>query len=136
MPITYRVDVAAGVVLAEFIGKVTVEEFRQVRADIMAEPGFQHGLHRLTDVRKLTELPGVDELRELASAAAVLQQQEPITVRRGVIVESRVAYGVVRQYQTFLSLAGFEVDILVGSAEAERWLAGLPAVRRLTERGG
>jgi hypothetical protein len=129
MPISYRLDAAQGVIRITFSGRVTVDEFRQSRGGIGNDPGFRPEMHRLTDVRDLTELPGLDELRELARVAAIAQQHEPRTVRRGVIVASQVTYGVVRQYQTFLSLAGYEVDILVGDAEAERWLAGLPAVR-------
>jgi hypothetical protein len=127
MPISYRVDEAAGVIRYHFEGRLTIEEFRRTRAALDADPAYRPYLHRLTDIRDLTALPGIDEMRELARIAATLHQFEPPTVRRGVIVSSPVAYGVVRQYQTFLSLAGYEVDILVGDAETEQWLAGLPA---------
>jgi hypothetical protein len=127
MPISYRVDDAAGVIRYHFEGRLTIEEFRQTRVALDADPRYRPHLHRLTDIRELTALPSIDEMREFARISATLHQFEPPTVRRGVIVASSVAYGVVRQYQTFLSLAGYDVDILVGDAEAAQWLAGLPA---------
>jgi hypothetical protein len=90
-------------------------------------------LHRLTDVRELTALPSTDELRSLAEVGAEARRAEPEGVRRGVIVSSPAAYGVVRQYQAFLEFAGRSVDILASDEEVRLWIAGLPA---RMEKGG
>ena len=126
MPISYDIDQQRGVIFVTFSGRVTVQEFAAQRAAVLSDPRYHEALHRLTDVRDLAELPATEQLREFARVAATAQREEPPGVRRGLVVGSPVTYGVARQYQAFLSSAGFEVDILAGDAEAELWLAGLP----------
>jgi hypothetical protein len=125
MPISYQIDSAAGVVHVGFRGRVTIDEFRAHRAALTSDPLFRVSMHRLTDVRELTELPRMDDLREFAAVSADARRNEPAGVRRGVIVGSPSAYGAIRQYQTFLWLTGYSVDILAGDSEANAWLAGL-----------
>jgi hypothetical protein len=127
MPIGYEIDPRAGVVHVTFRGEVTIAEFRAHRAALTSDAQFDPGMHRLTDIRELTGLPSTEELREFASIAGEARRREPPGVQRGVIVGSPTAYGVIRQYQTFLSLAGFSVDILASDDAARSWLATLPA---------
>jgi hypothetical protein len=129
VPTDYRIDSEAGVMHVRFIGHVTMDEFVSLRSAATSDPQFHPGLHRLTDVRALTELPSIDELRGFAEGSAALRAAEPPGVRRAVLVESPAAFGVSRQYQAFLWLTGGEVDILASEAEAATWLAGLPAAK-------
>jgi hypothetical protein len=133
VPITYRIDADSGVVHVTFQGRVTVDEFREHRKSLVGDAAFRPSMHRLTDVRELTALPSTDELRSLAEVGAEARRNEPAGVRRGVIVSSPAAYGIVRQYQAFLEFAGRSVDILASDEEVRMWIAGLP-VR--TESGG
>jgi hypothetical protein len=132
VPISYRIDVANNVVHVKFAGRVTVEEFRSHRKALVGDAAFKPSMHRLTDVRELTALPSTEELRSLAEVGTEARRKEPDDVRRGVVVGSPAAYGVIRQYQAFLEFAGRTVDILTGAEEVRTWLAGLPAQ---SERG-
>src|SRR5438874_9797024 len=125
MPISYRIDDGGDVVHVSFRGRVTIEEFRDNRATLMSDPRFRPSMHRLTDVRELTELPSTHELRALALLAGEARQGEPEGVRRGVLVGSRAEYGVIRQYQAFLWNIGASVDVLSSDAEADAWLKAL-----------
>jgi hypothetical protein len=134
LPITYRIDADLGVVHVTFQGRVTVDEFRAHRKSLVGDSAFRPWMHRLTDLRELAALPSTDELRSLAEVGAEARRTEPDGVRRGVIVSSPAAYGVVRQYQAFLEFAGRTVDILASDDEVRVWLAGLPATKE--SRGG
>ena len=128
MPISYRIDSAAGVVHVTFRGRVTIEEFRTQYAVLAADPQFRPTMHRLSDARELTELPSLDELRAFAGVIAAARQRELDGVKRAVIVGSAAAYGVGRQYQVFMGLSGAPIDLLHGDAEVAAWLAALPPV--------
>jgi hypothetical protein len=136
MPISYQIDSVSGVVNVSFRGRVTIDEFRAQRAALTSDPLFRSSMHRLTDVRDLTELPRMEDLREFAAVSAEARRKEPAGVRRGVIVGSPSAYGAIRQYQTFLWLAGYSVDILASDAEAKAWLAGLGSQVQESEKSG
>jgi hypothetical protein len=127
LPISYRIDDAGNVVHVSFRGLVTVDQFRAHRAALTGDRAFRPSMHRLTDVRELTELPSMDDLRDLAHVSGDARKREPEGVRRGVIVGSPAAYGAIRQYQAFLWFSGLSVDILAGNEEVQAWLAGLPA---------
>jgi hypothetical protein len=127
VPISYRIDALHGVVHVAFHGRVTLQEFRANRAALMSDPQFSPAMHRLTDLRELTDLPSMDELRDLAHVVTEARKREPEGVRRGVLVGSPAAYGAIRQYQAFLWMANLTVDILSSDEEARTWLAGLPA---------
>jgi hypothetical protein len=130
VPITYRIDSAAGVVHVTFSGRVTVEEFRSQRAALSQDPMFRPEMHRISDARDMTELPSLDELRSFAGVMSAVRLQENAQGRSAVIVGSPGAYGAGRQYQTLLWLAGMSVDILTSDEEASAWLAALPAQTR------
>ena len=129
MPISYRIDRAAGVVHVTFRGRVTIDEFRTEYAALFADPNFRRDMHRITDTREITELPRLDELRAFASVIAASRLNEPEGIRRAVIVGSAAAYGVGRQYQVFLGLSGAEIELLHDDAEVAAWLASLPRAR-------
>ena len=125
MPISYRIDVVGGIVHVAFTGQVTVAEFHAHRARLTSDPEFRASMHRLTDVRGLTALPTMNELRELALLTTAARRREPPHVRRGVIVGTRAGYGVIRQYQAFVADAGYAVDLLSSDEEVAGWLAAL-----------
>jgi hypothetical protein len=109
-----------------FKGKVTLDDLRRARAELDRHPDFRPSMHLLTDIRELSELPTMNQLQDFARVAAEARRREHESVRRGVIVGSTAAYGVARQYITFLMLNNINADVLAGDAEAETWIAGLP----------
>jgi hypothetical protein len=126
MPVTLAPDVSLGIVRVSLTGKVTLDDLRRARVNLDRHPDYRPTMHLLTDIRGLSELPSMTELQSFAHVAAAARRREHESVRRGVIVGSTAAYGVARQYITFLMLNNVEADVLAGDPEAELWIAGLP----------
>lgn len=103
MPIAWRVDHVARVVIAVASGKVADADLIAYQREAWSEPGVA-GYDELLDVTRVQQ-PEVhrDGLRDAATLAAQMDDTR-LSGRFAIVAESDVAYGLARMYQSYREL--------------------------------
>src|SRR5690242_12840500 len=101
MPIVYRIDHEARVVLAAGHGVFTTEDAFGYQKTVWSRPDVQ-GYDELIDMSAVTEIPTAsgDRIKKLATLAA--RMDSPTTTSRFAVVASAdIAYGLGRMFQAY-----------------------------------
>lgn len=119
MPVSYRIDVRAGVVFTVFEGHVTNEDLLDHQKRISADPDFRPTMHHVIDARAVTEVAVTAfGLRLLATRSSLAPGS------RRAIIEGGAAssYAYLRMFQTLRSQSGGDTRIFSKVEDAHRWL--------------
>lgn len=118
MPAEYRIDESRGCVLSHARGVVTDDDLLGHQRRLIAEPGFRSDLNQLWDVRNL------DGVEVTVGAIRTLAQLNPFGKgsRRALLVDSQLAYGLARMFQSYTDASLDEVEVFWDEAAAHHWL--------------
>jgi hypothetical protein len=124
MPLTYRVDKDSHIVRSQGSGALSVEDLLQYFAASRADPEFEPSMHRLMDLREVTQLPSSADVRSLATFVRTKAPTE--TARMAILASSDLAFGVSMMFKAFVGY-GERLLVVRDEAEATAWLAtGIP----------
>ena len=104
MPIVYRIDRDARVVIAAWRGVMIETDVFAYQREVWSRPDVL-GFDELVDMTDVTEIvmPSADKVRELVDLAA--QKDVPaIRSRVAIVATTNHAYGLARMYQTYREL--------------------------------
>ena len=119
MPLTFHVDRAEGIVRSHGSGVLTVADLLGYFGDTRADPEYIPGLHRVMDLREVTQLPSSEDIRSLATFARTKAPVE--TARMAIIASSDLAYGVSMMFKGFVGY-GERLIVVRDEAEAMAWV--------------
>jgi len=120
MPLTFQVDKGTGILRSNGSGVLTTADLLTYFAETRADPDFEPSMHRLMDLRDVTQLPSSDDIRSLAAFARTKAPVE--TARMAIIASSDLAFGVSMMFKAFVGY-GERLIVVRDEAEAVDWLA-------------
>jgi len=92
-----------------------LQYFAQTRAD----PDYEPTMHRVMDLRDVTQLPSSDDIRSLAAFARTKAPVE--SARMAIIASSDLAFGVSMMFKGFVGY-GERLLVVRDETEAMDWL--------------
>jgi hypothetical protein len=121
MPLTYRIDSAAGMLLVVGEGFITQPERIEAIQAWLRDPDFHPGLNTLADFSDTTSTPTMKELRELVM---IIDQHSAAIGKKklAVIATKPVTFGVARQFQTLADSGPLDVGVFKDRRAALGWL--------------
>lgn len=121
MPLSYRVDKTQQIVRSFGSGVLSVNDLLQYFAATRADPDFDPSMHRLMDLRDVTQLPSSEDIRSLALFARSRAPDD--TARMAILASSDLAFGVSMMFKAFVGY-GSRLIVVRDEDEAFGWLAG------------
>ena len=118
MPAEYRVDEELGCVFSRAFGILTDEDLFQHQSRLTADPAFR------SDLNQRWDFCGLEEVQVTSAAIQRLAASNPFGSgsRRAAIVDSPVAYGLVRMFQAYADDSPDDVQVFQDAKEADEWL--------------
>ena len=124
MPLTYRVDKENEILRSQGSGVLSMNDLLSYFAATRADPDYEEGMHRVMDLRGVTQLPASDDIRSLATFA---RTRAPVqTARMAIIASSDLAFGVSMMFKAFVGY-GERLIVVRDEAEAMEWLTNAKA---------
>lgn len=119
MPLTYRVDKQEKILRSHGSGVLSVADLMDYFAATRADPDFDPAMHRLMDLREVTQLPSSEDIRSLAALA---RAKAPVdAARMAILASSDLAFGVGMMFKAFVGF-GERLIVVRDEAEAMAWL--------------
>jgi hypothetical protein len=119
MPLTFRVDIEHRILRSQGSGVLTEEDLLGYFAGSRADPDYDASMHRVMDLREVTQLPSSDDIRSLATFA---RSKAPVeTARMAIIASSDLAFGVSMMFKAFVGY-GERLVVVRDENEAMDWL--------------
>jgi len=120
MPLTYRIDPEASLLLITGHGVITQAERVDGLRTWLSDPAFKPGLDTLCDFSETLSTPTLDELRELV--AIVQEHSEAIGRVRLAIVTSRpITFGIARVFEALADVEGAPLQVKVFFERKPAW---------------
>ncbi len=121
MPLRYRIDSDAGMLLVVGEGRISQTERIDAMRAWLSHPAFRPGLNTLCDFSAATSTPTMAELQEIV--ALVDQQAATIGQKKLALITSLpVTYGVARQFQALTESGPLNVSVFKDRRAALGWL--------------
>lgn len=121
MPLSFRIDSDAGMLMIVGEGFITQPERIEAIEAWLRDPGCRPGLKTLCDFAEATSTPTMRELREIV--ALVDQRAPAIGKKKLAVVATRpVTFGVARQFQTLADFGPLGVEVFKDRGTALGWL--------------
>lgn len=120
MPATFTVDVARRTVFSRGWGILVDDDLRQTQQGVRTCPGFE------ADFSQLYDFTAVTDVQVTADSLWGMVGNSPFAMRarRAVVVDSDVAFGVVRMYEQMSGRSPDTFKIFRDRESALRWLEG------------
>ena len=119
MPLTFRVDKHDGILRSRGSGSLTVQDLLDYFSATRADPDYDASMHRVMDLRAVTQLPSSEEIRSLAAFA---RSNAPVdSVRMAIIAPTDLAFGVSMMFKAFVGY-GERLEVVRDETEAMDWL--------------
>jgi hypothetical protein len=121
MPLTYRIDTDAQMLLIVGEGAITQAERLEAVREWLRDPDFRPGLNTLCDLSAVSSAPTMAELQEIVSL--VDRHSSTIGSKKLAVVAPRpVTFGVARQFQTLADDGPLDVGVFKDRRAALGWL--------------
>ena len=121
MPVTYKIDKAAGIIRTKCTGPVTIEEVIEHFHVLERDPECPSRLDVLLDLSEETSVPTSGNLRDVTREIRRIRD----TVEFGncaIVACTDVVYGMLRMFQVFAEEYFRESYVFRTVREAEAWL--------------
>lgn len=121
MPVSYAIDRDQRLVVLTIVGDLDEAMIREVEHDLTTDPAYDRVFDHILDVREGHNLIGsYAVLREMAAKPIV-----NTGVRRAIVTESLVAYGLARLFQAVHEVQGLadEIRVFRSMDQANAWFA-------------
>jgi len=119
MPLRYWVDRHNAIVHSEGSGRLAIGDLLEYFAATRADPAVEPAMHRVMDLRQVTELPTSAEIREIATLART--NAPNLAARMAIVASSDLAFGVSMMFKAFVGY-GERLIVVRDEAEAMAWL--------------
>jgi len=118
MPASFTIDLARRVVYSRGWGILVDDDLRETQRGVRDAVGFE------SDFCQLYDFSGVTELRVTGEGLREMARQSPFdrNARRAVVVDSDVAFGMVRMFQIVGDRETPEFQIFRDRETAQHWL--------------
>lgn len=122
MPADYRIDESRRCVISTATGLLTSSELFQHQVRLRADSHFRR------DLNQLCLLVGLDGLDVSSDAIRTLVTNSPFGAgaRRALVVDSALAFGLARMFQSYADESPEEIEIFRDVDSANRWLESNP----------
>lgn len=121
MPLTYRIDHDAGLLIVIGEGSITQAERIEAINGWLRDPAFRPGLNTLCDFSATTSTPTMPELRQIV--ALVDRYATTIGKKKLAVIATRaVTFGVARQFQVLADSGPLNVSVFKDRRAALGWL--------------
>jgi hypothetical protein len=121
MPLTYRIDSDAGLLVVIGEGSITQAERIDTINGWLCDPAFRPGLNTLCDFSDTTSTPTMPELREIITL--VDRNAAKIGKKKLAVIATRaVTFGVARQFQVLADSGPLSVSVFKDRRAALGWL--------------
>jgi hypothetical protein len=121
MPLTYRIDSDAGLLIVIGEGSITQAERIDAINGWLGDPAFRPGLNTLCDFSGTTSTPTMPELREIVTL--VDRHTAKIGRKKLAVIATRaVTFGVARQFQILADSGPLNVSVFKDRRAALGWL--------------
>jgi len=121
MPLTYRIDADARMLLIVGEGAITQAERLEAMRGWLRDPEFRPGLKTLCDLSAVSSTPSMAELQEIVSL--VDRYSSTIGSKKLAVVAPRpLTFGVARQFQTLADAGPLDVGVFKDRRAALGWL--------------
>ena len=118
MGMSYRIDAARKLVITRVWGTFTNDDLRDGMSHLIADPAFEPHYRSFVDMRDVTAIT--------AEAAVVAEvARTPLFaegVRRAIVAESDLAFGIARMYAAHAERPGTTIQVFRDLQKAESWL--------------
>jgi hypothetical protein len=121
MPLSYRIDAEAGMLLIVGEGAITQPERLEAMREWLHDPEFRPGLRTLCDSSAASSTPTMAELQQIV--ALVARHAASIGKKKLAVIAPRpVTFGVARQFQTLADDGPLDVGVFKDRRAALGWL--------------
>lgn len=118
MPITYRIDISRGLVLARVLGSINPEGAVAHLHALGEDPDFEPSFDLIFDLTESTGSRATPaQLRAVIEASPFGSGS-----RRAAVVSEDYAYGMARMYEVYVEDLGGEFQVFRSLEEARAWL--------------
>ena len=119
MPLTFQIDKTGRILRSHGSGILSVADLLAYFAATRADPDYEPSMHRVMDLREVTQLPSSEDIRSLAAFARTKAPVE--TARMAILASSDLAFGVSMMFKAFVGY-GERLIVVRDEAEALEWL--------------
>ena len=119
MPLTYRVDKKYRIVRSHGTDVLSVADILEYFEASRADPDYEESMHRLMDLRDVSQLPSSEDIRSLAVFARTKAPVE--SARMAILAPSDLAFGVSMMFKAFVGY-GERLIVVRDESEAMNWL--------------
>jgi hypothetical protein len=122
MPVTYRLDTSAEVVLATAHGIVTDDEFLAYATRMVNDPLIDPAVDQLLDLRDVDDAAVMtDTIRRVAE---IFRGFDPIPARSklAIVASKDLLFGMARMYEVYRDRDEASIRVFRDIDEARRWL--------------
>ena len=123
MPLEFKIHRDHNLMVTRFWGVVTDEELLDAWREGFANPEYELGTDKLTDMSDVTEFRvGFDALRQLAELVAKKYANSDQTFRSAIIAPDDDCFGSARAYEVFRSDSPNQLQVFREADQALEWL--------------
>src|ERR1044071_7044817 len=119
MPLTFQIDKKVRILRSYGSGVLTVSDLLSYFAETRAHPDYDPLMHRVMDLRLVTQLPTSEDIRSLANFSRTKAPVE--AARMAIIASSDLAFGVSMMFKAFVGY-GERLIVVRDEAEAMEWV--------------
>ena len=121
MPFTYNIDRETRWIEIRITGTISIDEVSQAMRGMLADAEYSDDFSGIIDVRQMTNVLNVSELRGLADVQ--LARPGPAQrSRRAVIVASPAHYSTARVFMIFAEAGPVQYEVFYTLESAMAWL--------------
>jgi hypothetical protein len=119
MPVSYRIDLRAGVVYSVFEGHVTNEELLAQQQRLAADPDLGPTMNHVIDTRGVTDV----SITALGIRLIASRNNLGPASRRAIIAgAANPSYDYLRMFETLRRQSGADIKFFSTVEDAHRWL--------------
>ena len=123
VPLTYRIDSAAGMLFVTGSGIISQDERMGTMKAWMSDPAFRPGMNTLCDFSESLSAPTLTELQELIGF--IRQHAAAIGRKKLALITSRpLTFGAARQFEVLADGAPLDIQVFSTREAAWHWLTG------------
>jgi hypothetical protein len=126
MPLSYRIDPVAGLILIDGDGPITQAERLEALRTMFDDPDFRPGLNTLCDVSTAVSLPTMAEIREVVDV--ISRNSQAIGRKKmALVISNPTMFGVARQFVAMADQTPLQIQIFSTREAGLAWLQGRDA---------
>jgi len=135
MPISYRIDKAARVVICTHAGMTSDADFIHTYKSLFNDPEYEAGLSKLIDLREADSVGRSGKaLMAIRDLLTIQYEGSSVTTRIAIVAPADLSFGLGRMYEMLTDDAPQKVGVFRSMQKAVEWLGvSLDSVEELRD---